>query len=712
MPRMPAAVRYLTLHRLAFGITALTVLLTAVSAAAAAAFASSTVTVANRETLADNSSSAILVTAGTTDFAATSAVVTGTLSRAAAGLPLSYLTARESDPLDLPAALAGRKAQAVLESMAGFRQHAILVSGHWPAATAQPGKSVQACLPLAAAKLLKVAAGARLTVRDSLGGPPAQVLLSCTFSERNPGSSYWQLDPLGTSGASTVGGFTNYGPLITTESSASWPVAATGGSWLAQPDFGAMTATNLSALSASVGNGVSSLTNNQSVSFSVSTSLPALLSDQAVALEVARSQLLIGELILLVVAGATLAVAVHLLASQRGGQPALLKARGATRRQLAARGGTDALLLAVPAAVGGPLVGAWLAPLMARLGVAGSAPIRFPVALPLSAWIAGIAVAAGCAFVVALPWLRDPPSPVSLRAGRARQRSVTAALAGGADLAVVLLAAGASWELAHYTAPVASGLDGSIGIDPILVIAPVLALTAGTLVMLRLLPWLVRLAERLASRGRGIIVPAAAWLISRRALRQAGPALLTVLAVATAVITIGEAASWQRSVSDQARFDVGADTRIVLPTGAPLPIGSVSSVTAAHGVQAATPVVRTPFTLASNAPAQLLALNASTAPAIVPLRRDLDIVPAAAPFSVLDQPRPVGVTLPGRPAVLQLVVSLSAPQNSGTGVVDECANAVCIATVGVRTTLAGMTNATLAVTLTDGAGIQYTAADV
>jgi hypothetical protein len=711
MPRMPAAIRYLTLHRLAFCITAVTVLLTAISAAAVAAFATSTVTVANRDTLADNPGSAILISASTSDFAGTSAVATGTIRRAAAGLPMTFDTAEQTEPLNLPSTRAASKAQAILMTLGGFEQHAILVSGRWPAATSS-GRTVQACLPLSAAKLLRLSPGARLSVRDSLGGPPAQVELTCTFSERDPGSSYWQLDPLGVSGTATVGGFTSFGPLVTAEPPANWPVPAAIGSWLALPDFGAMTATNLSALSASIGNGVSSLANDQSVSFDLSTGLPTLLSDQAVALEVARSQLLIGELILLVVAGATLAVAVHLLASQRAGQPALLKARGATRRQLAARGGTDALLLAVPAAIGGPLIGAWLAPVMARLGVAGSAPIRFPVTLPPSAWIAGIAVAAGCAFVVALPWLRDPPSPVSLRAGRARQRGVSMALSGGADLAVVLLAAGAAWQLAHYAAPVATGLDGSIGIDPILVIAPVLALTAGTLVMLRLLPWLVRLAERIASRGRGITVPAAAWMISRRALRQAGPALLTVLAVATAVITIGEAASWQRSVSDQARFAVGADTRIVLPAAAALPMGSVATVTAARGVQTATPVIRTSFALAGNAPAQLLAVDAHTAAAIVPLRRDLDVIPATRPLSVLGQPRPVGVTLPGRPTRVQLVVGLSAPADAGTAVIQECASAACDSTVGVRTTLAGLTNAALTVMLTDGAGAQYAAATV
>ena len=111
----------------------------------------------------------------------------------------------------------------------------------------------------------------------------------------------------------------------------------------------------------------------------------------------------------------------------------------------------------------------------------------------------------------------------------------------------------------------------------------------------------------------------------------------------------------------------------------------------------------TSFTLAGNSPAQMLAVNSTTAAAIVPLRRDLDIVPARDPLSVLRQPSPVGVTLPGRPDRMQLVVSLSAPATAGTGIIQECASAACDSTVGVREPLAGMSNATLTVMLTDGA---------
>jgi hypothetical protein len=684
MRRMPAAVRYLTLHRLAFTITALTVLVTAISAAATSAFAASAAAVANRETLTNNVGSSILVTAATSHAAAADSQIARTLIHGAPGLPMSIISAQQSHPLDFTGGLGGQKAQTLLLDLPQARRHVTLTSGTWPGATS--AGVVKACLPARVAGLLRLSAGDTLTVRDSITNTSARVRITCTFRELQPASAYWLTNQIGTSGVSSVGGFTSFGPMITSTSGASWPVPAATAMVLAIPGFAAMTAGNLSSLGNSVGGAAAALANSQALSATVTTSLPQLLSDQAVALEVARSLLLIGQLILLVMAGATLAVAVHLMASQRGGQPALLMARGASRRQLAAVGATDAALLAIPAAIGGPLLGGLIAPLIAKLELAGSASIQVPRTVPLVAWLAGIAVAAGCAFVIALPWLRTPESPVTERSARGRQKTVIAVLANGADLALVLLAAGAGWQLAHYSAPVSTGLTGAIGVDPILVAAPVLALAAGTLVMLRLLPRAIRLCERIASRGRGIALPAAAWLISRRALRQAGPALLSVLAVATAVIVLGESASWQRSMQDQANFAAGADTRITMPSAASLPIGQTADITAAHGVQASTPVIRLPFNLPSNDEATLLGINGAQAKRIVPLRSDLAIRPARDPFAPISgEPAVVGVSLPGRPSALSVVASLAAGSGSQA-----------------------VTGATLYLQLQDAAGIGYT----
>jgi hypothetical protein len=679
MRRMPAAVRYLTLHRLAFCVTALTVLVTAVATAAIAAFAAAAATTANRETLTDNPASSVLVTATTTQFAAETASVARVISHSAPGLPITFIAAPQSVALDLPAGHGGRRAQTYLLGLSQVRQHARLAAGSWP--TASGAGPIQACLPVRAAQLLGLASGDVLAVRDSVGRASFDVRISCTFTELDPASPYWQLNAIGTTAVTKAGGFTSYGPMVTTRPSASWPVQSSAANWLAIPDFGAMTAGNLSNLGGSIGAALSALSNSSSISPVITTSLPTLLTNQAVALQVARSQLLIGQLILLVIAGAALAVAVNLLASQRAGEPGLLMARGATRRQLAARGGADAALLAIPAAIGGPLLGAWLAPQMARLGLIGTGSLSIPGGLPAVAWVAGVAVAAGCALIIALPWLRRPISPIRRRAGRVRPRTMTAALSSGADIALVLLAVAASWQLAQYSAPVSTGVSGVIGVDPILVAAPVLALTAGTLIMLRLLPLLIRLTERIAARGRGITVPTAAWMISRRTMRQAGPALLTVLAVATAVIALAEGTSWRDSVQDQAGFTVGGDTSITMPVAAPLPIGQVAQITGARGVRAVTPVIRAVFSLPNNDQATLLGLDAHSATAIVPLRRDLLVKPLTNPLGPIGEGKgPTGVVLPGQPTGLQVVAGLS-----------RCA----------------VTQAVLTVQLSDAAGVSY-----
>ena len=135
MRRMPAAVRYLTLHRLAFTITALTVLVTAISAAATSAFAASAAAVANRETLTDNVGSSILVTAATTHAAGTDSQIAQALIRGAPGLPMSIISAQQSNPLNFTGGLGGPKAQTLLLDLPKARQHVTLTSGTWPGAT-------------------------------------------------------------------------------------------------------------------------------------------------------------------------------------------------------------------------------------------------------------------------------------------------------------------------------------------------------------------------------------------------------------------------------------------------------------------------------------------------------------------------------------------------------------------------------------------------
>jgi FtsX-like permease family len=684
MRRAPVTVRHITARRLAFAATAATVLFTTVFTAAAATFASTVTGAAIRRSLSASPGSTITVTAPTTAAGAARAseTVSSEIRKGLPGLPFAMSESLRSDILDLPAAgPAGHHAQTQIISLADLRAHTVQVSGTCPGAHG-PAGVVPVCVPAAAARLLRLAPGDTLSLRDSVTGARVQVRVTGVFRPLGPASQYWSVDPLGRSAVQRSGGFTVYGPLVTSQAAAaSGAVPVSSGAWLVLPDFSRLNSPNLATLGNKLSAALGSLSGSAQLPSAVpTTGLPAELANLATALLVARSQLLIGVLILLVIAGAALAVAVRLLAVRREPEVALLAARGASRRQLAARGVTEAALLAIPAFVLGPLLGGALVPLMTGTGPLAAAKLRLAPGQPATAWLAAGAVAAGCAVIIALPWLRTPPSPIRQRVSSGRQRAVTASLSSGADIALVALAIVAGWQLAHYAAPVAVGVDGALGVDPILVGAPVLAIAAGTVVMLRLLPLATRLGERAAARGRGLVLAVAAWQMSRRPLRQAGPALLAVLAVTTAVITLSDVTSWQRSVTAQARFAVGADERVTLPPAAPLAIGQVADVTAAPGVQASTPAVHAVLGVGQGGNATLLAVNGQQAAKIMPVGESGTGSAAALLRRIGRQAPAGGVAIPGHPARLSVTATL---------------------------TRAPVTGPELAIQLTDAAGIGY-----
>ena len=675
MPRLPAAVRHVAGYRLAFAVTALTVVVAAASAATAAGFGAATTGTAVRQALAPES---ILVTAPSTlaGAAGQDQRVSTTLRTASRGLPLGISVSSWSQPMNLPrGGPAGAHAQVQVISLPAIARHAALVSGQWPsgAAGSAGAGAVPACLPQASARRLGLAAGQDLTVTASLSGAALRVHISCVYRPLDPAGSYWRLSPLGAAAVSQEGGYTSYGPLVTTAAvmrGGQVPVAAR--AWVAVPDTRRISAPSLAALGTALAGADTALTG--SVSAVVSSALPGTLQALATGVAVARSQLLLGLLILLVIAGVTMVVAIRLLGRQRAGEGPLLMARGASRGQLARRGAAEAAVLAIPAAVIGPLIAGLAVPVLTRHGPLAAARITLDPGRPAAAWIGAALVAGYSGLIIALPWLRRPPSPLQQRAARSRQRIIAATASAGADLALIVLAVVAGWQLARGPASGPAGLTSAAGVDPVLAIAPVLALSAGTLVMLRLLPLAARLADRGAARGRGLTFAGAAWQLSRRPVQLGGPALLAVLAVATAVLALATAASWRQSATAQAYFTVGASRRVTLPLTVTLPVGQVAAVTAGTGVTASTPVFRAqPALPPSGTTAALLAVDGPATARILPAATLAATGPqagaggaggttTAALLRQLAVPGPAqGTAVPGRPAAIDVSARLSAP---------------------------------------------------
>ena len=665
MRKAPAIVRRLLPHRLALGAAAATVMLAAAVVAALASFSAAVSSHAVRTSLAGDPGTTISVTASATSTAAAAradAAVRATLTRALPGVPVSIWSAVSSDYLDVPPGLGLPHAQTHLISLAGLPGHASLLAGSWPGSSPGPGDLVPAAASQALARGLHLTVGTTLRLRDGVSGAAVGVRITGIYAPLRPASPYWLLGS-GSAGVQQAGGFSVYQPLVTSPAAmAAGRVPVTTAAWAAVPDASRFGAGGLQAAASRVQSGLNRLGSSAALpNETAATSLPGLLAGLGTALVVARSQLAIGAAILLVIAGATLALATVLLSGQRHGEVALLRSRGASRWQLAGSGLAETGLLILPAVVAGPLLGGLLLPPLASNGPLRRSGLRLPVAFPAVAWLAAAAVAAGCAVVIALPWLRTAGSPVRQRAQSGRRAALAAASRAGGDIALLALAALAAWQLEHYAAPVSVGLDGAIGLDPVLVSAPVLALAAGAVLLLRLLPLAVRLGDRAASRGRDLTAAVAAWQISRRPLRQAGPVLLAVLAVATTVLAVAQWSSWQRSAQDQASFTTGADERVTLSPQAPLALGRVASLSRAPGVTGATPVIRSGIVLSGTGTATLLALDARQARSVAAIRPDLAGGSPAALFGRLaPSGPPPGAAVPGRPARLLITASLSA----------------------------------------------------
>ncbi|MFF4458646.1 FtsX-like permease family protein [Streptomyces mirabilis] len=625
-------------HRLLLGAALLAVLLTTSVLAALAAFSASVGDAALRQNLSGPAatSASLVISADVPrgrEQAAQDAAVRGA-RRTFAGLPVTVRTLRGSGPYALPRSLQGTDGRTGQPDLTHFatldRSRIRLVSGTLPGpAPAARTAPVPVALPEVAADRLKVRPGARIALTDRLGGAPLTVRVTGVYRAADSADPYWQLDTLGGHGVRTVD-FTTYGPLLADPSVLASRTSAGTTGWVATADYRSLTTDGIDALrEASAREPEVLRENRENTAFgagaTVRTALPAVLDRTGRALLVSRSTLMIVSVQLVLLAGYALLLVARLLDTERAGETDLLKARGASRRRITGLAVLEALLLAVPAAVGAALVSGPLVRLLARWSSLDRSGVRLGDAPVLQVWLVAAGVAVCCAAAVVAPALAATAgAPPRLR--RVRAAAGAAPVRAGADVGLLLIAAVAYWQLDRQTGSSGGGAlsrdrAGDLGIDPLLVAAPALALLAGTVLTLRLLPLGARLAERRAASGRGLPAALAGWQFSRRPLRGAGPVLLLVLAVTTGMLAIGQSASWQRSQGDQADFGTGASVRVL--DGRPGSPGQTGLYAALPGVRDAAPAYRATTDLSGGRRATVLALDTAHAGEGILMRGDL-----------------------------------------------------------------------------------------
>ncbi|MFB7293917.1 FtsX-like permease family protein [Actinacidiphila glaucinigra] len=661
-------------HRWLLSAALLSIVLTTCTVAALAAFGASVGDAGLRRALQDQSSGRTLVEV-TADIKGSDgdrreldAAVRKTLVSAYAGLRVTVASSIRSGAYALPvprqsgAPDTGNPNLTLLATL--DLSQVTPVTGRLPGPPLGEGP-IPVALPEIAASAMKLRPGDSVVLADRLGGGTLKVILTGTYRPVEPSSSYWRLDSLGGRGVRTLS-FTTYGPMLVDRAAfTSGDVPMAEQVWQGRPDVTGVTTARTDELGRSVRQAVERLGHLKPDSGVVASELPQLLDELQRTLLVSRSTLLVGAIQMGLLAALALLLVAGLLATERSGETAWLRARGGSRSRVVWLSVTEALVLAVPAAVVAPLLTGPLVRLLAGHG----ALLRAEVQLEPSAstgWWASAAASLACALIVLGPSLRRPGTYSSEHTPGVGRRSLPGALRTGADLALLAVAVLAFWQLSRRGAGagmLTAGTGGALGVDPVLVVAPALCLLAGAVLALRLLPLAARLGERQAVRSRGLAMALTGWQLARRPGRGTAPVVLLVFATSIGIFAVGENASWTRSQSDQADFAVGSNVRVTGTSTRPFGLGGVYDHV--PGISHVAPVARTLTPLPGDREVSVLAMDSTAATDTMLFRQDLgdrslDLQKALRPADDATVRDAGWFTVPKDTARLRLTVRLQA----------------------------------------------------
>ncbi|GIG88851.1 hypothetical protein Pen02_37870 [Plantactinospora endophytica] len=515
-------------------------------------------------------------------------------------------------------------------------EYARLTDGEWP----DPGaRQVQTAIAEPVAGILGARVGDEIPITDRVTNRITRVTVSGIWQPRDSRQPYWRLVPEVADGVAT--GSATYGPLVVDRADfLDHFIANASAGWLVEPDLAGATTASLGRLGEAAGRTAASLPADTGLGSSglVTTKLDQLVQRLDRAGLVGRSALVTPMLLVVVLGGYALLLVALLLTEQRRGEAALLRARGAGRGQLAGLATREALLVVLPAVAIAPVLATELVRLADRTPLLAAAALHLSPRLDTRAWLIAALAAAGCALAMLGPALRRGGSYVGEMASRSRPSRRTVAQRAGLDVALVALAVLGWLQLRQYSSPLAgSRSDGALGIDPLLAATPTIGVLAGAVLALRGLPPMARLAERYVDRRSWTGTMLGMWQAGRRP--HAGPVLLLALAVAVGTLAWCLAATSERSLTDQADHQVGADLRLVEASGV-APPARTGQLAELSGAELVLPAWRDSPRLGTDAlPAGMVALDVADAERVVRLRDDLVDGDAAGLFAGMTDSR-------------------------------------------------------------------------
>ncbi|HEU4426141.1 MAG TPA: FtsX-like permease family protein, partial [Pilimelia sp.] len=336
--------------------------------------------------------------------------------------------------------------------------HADLVSGGW----ARPGAArTEVTLGEAAAGILGATVGGRLSITDRRTERATEVVVRGIWRPRDADDPYWQLAPEAAEGV--VPGTSTYGPIVLhREDFLRGYASGASVGWVVEPDLVGAGLAELTPLRRELTGLVDALPQQVGLDDSgqVTTRLDNLVDRLGRADLVGRSALVTPMLLIAVTGGYALMLVALLLGEHRRAETALIRARGAGRRQIAGLAAREAGLVVLPAAILAPVLVPWLLGQADRAPLLAAADLRLDGTDTRLGWAVAAAAAAGCLVAMVLPAVRHSGTYLEELTSRSRPSRWAVAQRAGVDLAIVAFAVLAWFQLRQYSSPLA-GVGGA-----------------------------------------------------------------------------------------------------------------------------------------------------------------------------------------------------------------------------------------------------------
>jgi len=255
----------------------------------------------------------------------------------------------------------------------------------------------------------------------------------------------------------------------------------------------------------------------------------------------------------------------NMVIDQQAGEIALLRSRGASTGQIMGIYFTEGLLISALGGVVGPFLGALVFTLLGKtapflpLTGGGFLEIRFSAMVFILAAVSAVL----CLIALLLPAMRAARmGVVAQRQNIARPPRTPFWQRYYLDIMLLVVGGVLFWELSERGTLTSQNFFGEIGIDPLLLVTPILFMIAAAIIFLRLFPLIIALAARLSRYTSNTSVVLSLRYMARNPMHYGRLILLLMMAASVGMFSASFLGTLERSYDERAKYTTGSDIRL------------------------------------------------------------------------------------------------------------------------------------------------------